>query len=196
MKKTRVLAALVGALMLTMAIPFTASAHTENPSGETTETCSEESELERSLRYDQRQRQFEKLCNTRKLVSMRNDGLFYAKDVKLYGRKVIGVNRRGDFVLGGWEQLNNQTTLHGGGFEFYTFEISAEYVEFAFSYDVTWGTDYPYSGVFWTDIYNTDWELISIVLSGGCRTADTWIRINDNTIVNELDGSSHNEWRP
>lgn len=66
---------------------------------------------------------------------------------------------------------------------------------FTFSFDIKAGTDYPYSGVFWTDIHNTDWDLIDIRLNGFCRTADIWIKEGDKVAVNEENCSSHSEWK-
>ena len=100
------------------------------------------------------------------------------KNIKLYGRKILAVGYNGNFILDDWEQLNTTTALNGGGADQLTLEVSGKYVAFAFSYDITKGTDYPYSGVFWNNIYDTNWDTIDIHLGGTVRMADIEIMVN------------------
>ena len=76
--------------------------------------------------------------------------------------------------------------------------MAGDYVSFAFSFDITWGTDFPYSGVFWNNdnIYNTDWDDIDIFLNGICRAASVKITVGDEVAVFEKNCSAHKEWRP
>ena len=84
--------------------------------------------------------------NTKKKVTIYNYGLYHAKNVKLYGRKCRGIDDNGNWILGSWELLNLEESFHGGTET--SFDIPGVYVSFAFSFDITWGTDFPYSGVF------------------------------------------------
>ena len=145
--------------------------------------------------YEERYEQFCKLKNTTKTVSMDNGGGFYATDIKFYGRKIIDVDPNGNFILGPWEQLNIQTSVHGMVGKF-SFDINGAYVAFAFSYDIAWGTNFPYSGVFWENIYYTDWKEIKIRLTGICRCAFTAIYLDDMRVFFEENSPSHEEWKP
>ncbi|MCR5206838.1 MAG: hypothetical protein K6E47_17550 [Lachnospiraceae bacterium] len=145
--------------------------------------------------YEERYEQFCKLKNTTKTVSMDNGGGFYATDIKFYGRKIIDVDPNGNFILGPWEQLNIQTSVHGMVGKF-SFDINGTYVAFAFSYDIAWGTNFPYSGVFWENIYYTDWKEIKIRLTGICRCAFTAIYLDDMRVFFEENSPSHEEWKP
>ena len=145
--------------------------------------------------YEERYEQFCKLKNTTKTVSMDYGGGFYATDIKFYGRKIIDVDPNGNFILGPWEQLNIQTSVHGMVGKF-SFDINGAYVAFAFSYDIAWGTNFPYSGVFWENIYYTDWKEINIRLTGICRCAFTAIYLDDMRVFFEENSPSHEEWKP
>ncbi|MBP3270614.1 MAG: hypothetical protein J6M17_00115, partial [Ruminococcus sp.] len=78
----------------------------------------------------------------------------------------------------------------------YYITISGDYVNFAFSYDIVGGTDFPYSGVFWTRSHDTDWDRINIHLSGSCRMADVSIYIGEEKVVGVTNCGSHSEWKP
>ena len=144
--------------------------------------------------YEERYEQFCKLKNTTKTVSINNGGGFYATDIKFYGKKIIDVDPNGNFILGPWEQLNTQTSVHGMKGKF-SFDINGTYVAFAFSYDIAWGTDFPYSGVFWENIYYTDWKEIKISFSGICRCAFTAIYLDDMRVFYDEGCPSHEEWK-
>jgi hypothetical protein len=70
------------------------------------------------------------------------------------------------------------------------------FVNFAFSFDITWGTDFPYSSVFWTDTHNTDWETIDVELRGLCRNASIQIHVGNTRAVDKRNCDSHSEWKP
>ena len=195
-KKVRVgIAALAGIMIMTMAIPHYVSAETIHTANETaTGSCMDEAT--RVALCERRMNQYLALSGIKKKIHFLNDGYYHATNMKLYGRKILAVGYNGDFVLDDWEQLNTTTTLNGGGADQLTLEISGKYVAFAFSYDITWGTDYPYSGVFWNDIYNTNWHYIDINLGGTVRMADIEIKVGEKTVVNETNCSRHNEWKP
>ena len=67
---------------------------------------------------------------------------------------------------------------------------------FAFSYDIAWGTNFPYNGVFWENIYYTDWKEIKIRLTGICRCAFTAIYLDDMRVFYDEGCPSHEEWKP
>ena len=67
------------------------------------------------------------------------------------------------------------------------------FVNFAFSFDITWGTDFPYSGVFWTDTHNTDWSTIDVELRGLCRNASIQIHVGNTRALDKRNCDSHSE---
>ena len=147
----------------------------------------------KSLR-EQKISEHERLDRTSKSVTISNDGFFHAKNIKLYGRKITGVDDNGEYIYGKWEQLNETESLHGGNRirrPFY-----GHYGEYAFSFDITWGTDFPYSGVFWKSENDTNGDDINIELGGICRMANVDISVGDKNVVNEKNCSAHSEWKP
>lgn len=128
-------------------------------------------------------------------VAIDNDGLYQAKNVKLYGRYVIDVDEEtGEFILGDWEIIREFDTING--LHGMRFRIEGRYVAFAFSFDVTWGTDFPFSGVFFDDIYNIYENDINITLKGGVRNAGIKIKVGNRTVVDQSNCSAHKEWIP
>ena len=83
------------------------------------------------------------IIHTTKTVNVDSCGFYHAKNVKLYGRKCLGIDDNGNWILGSWELLNLEESFHGGTET--SFDIPGVYVSFAFSFDITWGTDFPYS---------------------------------------------------
>ena len=83
----------------------------------------------------------------------------------------------------------------GLGIAGFTMAFTNSAVSFAYSFDVSLGTDFPYSGVFWNkpDRRVSD---IDIELDGEVRTADITIKVDGTTVVNETNCSSHSEWTP
>ena len=196
-KKARVgIAALAGIMMMSMAAPLTASAQSISTANETATTNSSMDEAARVALCERRMSQYLSLSRIKKKIYFINDGYYHTTNMKLYGRKILAVGYNGNFILDDWEQLNTTTTLNGGGADQLTLEVSGKYVAFAFSYDITWGTDYPYSGVFWNDIYNTNWQYININLGGTVRMADIEIKVGNKTVVSETNCSAHREWKP
>lgn len=127
-------------------------------------------------------------------VKISNVGLYHAKSSKLYGKRIIDVDKNtGDYILSDWE-LISENSIHGGSQA--SFKIRSTYVMFAYSFDITWGTDFPYGGVFYTDIYNIYGDDINITLSGCVRNANITIKVGPNTVVDISDCGSHSEWRP
>ena len=141
---------------------------------------------------------YDKVKGTKKKVSIENWGAFTAKNVKLYGRKCLGIDEyTGDWILGKWEQLNETTSyIAGRGIHL---DIDGEYMCFAFSYDIVWGTDFPFSRVFLDEnckYFATEWDELQIQMWGAVRTACLDINLGDRAYLSETNCSSHSEWKP
>ena len=135
--------------------------------------------------------------NTKKKVTIYNYGLYHAKNVKLYGRKCLGIDDNGNWILGSWELLNLEESFHGGTET--SFDIPGVYVSFAFSFDITWGTDFPYSGVFLDEnsrFFAKDWHELNIEIGGAVRTASVVMNLDDQGLFADYNCSSHSEWKP
>ncbi len=68
---------------------------------------------------------------------------YVTKHQKFWAKPVTGIDSSGKLQLGNWECLRDA----GNGNQ--DFWIGSKYVEFGFEFDITAGTDWPYSGVFW-----------------------------------------------
>lgn len=134
--------------------------------------------------------------NQNNLQNTWNNGAYHAKDICLYGRRILGVYPDGEYLLDEWEVIGKGKCLHGLGTQSTTYDLEGTYAVLAFSFDITAGTDYPYSGVFWNNVEDTCWENIDINLDGSCRMADINIKVGNKTVVDEENCSSHKEWTP
>ena len=148
------------------------------------------------------QAKLQEMLQHRITVHLGRSQWFEAKSAKLYGRQVKGFDANGNYILGPWE------LIHDGAKEFHhKFEIRGTYVMFGYTLDVIWGTDFPYSGVFWD---NTGARMNSIYIDygGGCRNVNikimaVYTEAGDNyktekkrEVVNEKNCSAHKEWKP
>jgi len=146
-----------------------------------------------SARREEQLKKYEQMQHSSIHVNIANNGFYHLKSSKLYIRKVIGVDGNGDFILGGWERVFNRSDV---GFDHVDdVTLSGTAVCFAYSFDITIGTDFPYSGVFWNKP-DTQVSDIDIKTSGGVRTASITIQVDGKTVVNESNCSSHSEWTP
>ena len=109
-------------------------------------------------------------------VHITNPSLYNLKSKNFYGRQ------RG----GRWVNLTNGTD----------FTVSSKYVEFGFEFDITWGTDWPYSNVFWTAEQSEHETVrdINIEMGGMVRNASISIRVNGNTVVYDGNCDSHSRY--
>ena len=106
------------------------------------------------------------------------------KEQHLYGRRVVGVDEKGNLKLSGWETLNSDTGSVSQQ------NISGKYVEFGFEVDQTGATDWPYSDVFWRykdGVVNS----IDIDLGGAARKASINIKVNGNSVFQTSNADSH-----
>ncbi|MBQ6134402.1 MAG: thiol-activated cytolysin family protein [Lachnospiraceae bacterium] len=126
---------------------------------------------------------------TRKQVNFKtnNGGVYRCKSQKLYGRPITGVDEKGNIQLGGWEKLMDESTGDQSR------QISGKYAEFGFSFDVSAGTNWPYTGVFWT-LDKGAAEDIEISWGGGARTVWVKIKVNGNEIFSDSNCSGHDEY--
>lgn len=109
-------------------------------------------------------------------VHIDNPTWYSLKSKAFYGRQYGG----------GWVNLTNGTD----------FTISSQYTEFGFEFDISAGTDWPYSNVFWTDEQSEQEtvESINIDMGGAVRTASITIKVNDNTVVSDSNCDSHSRY--
>lgn len=142
--------------------------------------------------YEELLEEYEMLKSSLMTIDLHLAGMYEVKSSKLYGRKIIGIGGDGTFALGPWELLHS---LEMKGGDIYTFYVPETYMAFAYSVDIFWGTDFPYSGVFWT---NTEEPVtcMEIRTEGTIRSVDIDIKVNRRTVVHETDCSSHREWKP
>ena len=97
------------------------------------------------------------------------------------------MDEEGNLKLGAWKKLMDEE--EGSK----SFEIGGEYAEFGFSFDIYRGTDWPYSGVFYTADKGAA-SKINIEWGGACRTAWIEIKVDDKTVVDNTNCSSHSEY--
>ena len=224
-KKARLATAVLAAAMtMSMAAPMVASAHSafDEPQGrlidasisvETPETATLHSEAamkaatnaaattgQKSDRYYKRMKELQLRRWKPLRVTMGNAGLYMNKSIKFYGRKIVDVADNGDYILGKWEILYEANDTWGGK----TFEITRDYAQFAFRFDIKWRTDFPCSGRLWDNVEDVVFD-IDIGTNGGCRNANVYIKIcydkprdpsNYYRVIEEKNCSSHDEWTP
>lgn len=136
---------------------------------------------------------FEEMKNREISVRLWQEGFYILKHSKLYARKVTGVADDGSFILGPWELVNHKKSVCFGS-EY--FNIPGTCVNFAYSFDITGGTDWPFTGIFWTEI-NPDIRHLTIRTGGGCRNASIQFYYNDEiSIFRKTNLSGHKEWKP
>ena len=121
-------------------------------------------------------------------VHLAHHGMYSLKSFAFYGRELGG----------NWVCLINgdrATTIPWvGGLNIII--IGKSYVEFGFEFDIVWGTDWPYSNVFWTAA-QTEQEAptdINIEMGGTVRMADIEITVNGKTVVDVTNCDSHNRY--
>lgn len=194
--KRALTAALAGVMMMSTAAAISASADDSvlDYDSQYFETIDEDAIA--AAKYNARKDQYWSLCGTRKSINITNNGLYHAKKIKLYGRRALGVDKDGNFILGGWEQIIDNVSVHGESSLDNEITFDGTFVNFAFSFDITWGTDFPYSDVFWTDTHNTDWSTIDVELRGFCRNASIQIHVGNTRAVDKRNCDSHSEWKP
>ena len=135
---------------------------------------------------EQQASRFEQMKNSTIQVNIYDEGAFHLKASKFYVREVTGVNPDGSFILSPWKCVRTSAG---------SFTLSGTCVQFAYSVDITWGTDWPYSGIFWSDT-STPVNNISITVGGMVRTVEIVINENNSRVYYCHNSSSHSEWKP
>ena len=109
---------------------------------------------------------------------------YITKHQKFWARPVTGIEDNGTFKLGDWECLKS------GGNGNMEFLVDGKYVEFGFEFDITGGTDWPYSDVFWK-VSNGVAKKIFINMGGACRTAKIDIEVNGKNVFHDGNCNKH-----
>ena len=118
-----------------------------------------------------------------------NMGIYSVKKTKLYAREIIGLYEDGSYIIGPWKIVYTNTG------EDEKVKIPGDCVMFAFSYDITWGTDFPYSGIFWNKP-DERVNRIQICTWGEVRTPGINILVNKEKIYSAYNLPAHKEWQP
>lgn len=95
--------------------------------------------------YEEQLARYEAMKNRTIDYTFINKGVYLVKNTKLYVIEVTGVHPDGPFIYSPWELVCDND------FDYVTLTLPGTCVMFAFGFDITWGTDWPYSDVFWTD---------------------------------------------
>ncbi len=181
MKKTmtKVIAILTTVLMV-LALPITAFAA---PGG-----------LHKPRRtYEQAVKHFEELKNQQVNIRFSHRGLYVANESILYARQIVGVNEDGTYQIGPWECISHRYNVCYC--EDKTITLPATYVIFGYSFDIAWGTDWPYGQEFWNNV-NTPAKDIMILITGGTRTPDVLIMVNEKEVYRNENCQAHKQWIP
>lgn len=140
--------------------------------------------------YEDQVKKYQTMKSKTVQIWIDNTGVFSRKTQKLWARQVTGVQWDGSFNLGPWECFENCSE---------NFTLPGTYAVFGYSVDITWGTDWPYSGCFWGTNRIYDDELVDLIwirLYGGCRDVGIHIQVNNRTVYQNRDCDSHSEWIP
>lgn len=127
------------------------------------------------------------VTQTRKQIKITFDPAtaYDTKRYVLYAKPITGVNSDGSYKLGNWECLRDDNSTKNK-----TIYVSGKYAEFAFAFDITLGTDWPYNGIFWKADMAAP-ENMYIEWGGGVRHAWIEITVDGNLVVDESNCSSH-----
>ena len=143
--------------------------------------------------YEQAVNHFEEIKNKQVHIRFSHRGLYVANESMLYARKIVGVNEDGTYQLSPWECISHRSNVAYCSDKEIT--LPATYVIFGYSFDITWGTDWPFGQEFWNNV-NTVAEDIRILITGGNRTPEVLIMVNGNTVYKNDNCSAHNQWIP
>lgn len=175
MKGRKVIALVLAVILLCTASLFTASAESE------------------MTPYEEAMTRYKEMQQNTIHVRLNFHAGYTTKASKFYARKVTGVNEDGSFILGWWELVHDADSVFG--YTDYQFDLPQTYVQFGYSFDIVWGTDWPYSKCFWNKT-NTPVDDIFISIWGFVRSAGLTIRVNDKEIYSEFNLPAGKEWKP
>lgn len=119
-------------------------------------------------------------------IHVRTDSanMYSTKHQKFWAKPVTGIDSNGKLKLGDWECLRDASN---GNQDFW---IGSKYAEFGFEFDITAGTDWPYSGTFWP-VGKGAASDIFIEWGGGCRTAWIDITVDGKKVFHDGNCDSH-----
>ena len=117
-------------------------------------------------------------------VKIDGPSLYNCKKSEFYARPIIGIDDNGNFELGAWECIRDDT---GGDFDF---TVGSNYAEYGYAFDTVWGTDWPYADSFW-DQSNGFAEEVFIDLGGELRHATIMIMVNGDRVFYDSNCDSH-----
>lgn len=172
MKFTKTIAMLLAALLLCLAVCPAVSAESDY--------------------HAEQVRKFEEMKKSKISFGVVNAGLFAIKTSIVYGREVTGVAEDGSFILGPWKVIDKRTNKGLGGVYC---DLPGTYINFAWSVDIVFGTDWPFSGVFYRDT-STPVKQLSVTAGGTVRMVDITLKVNNKVVYSESNCDSHSEWKP
>ena len=143
--------------------------------------------------YEEAVNHFEELKTRQINIEFSHRGLYVANESMLYARKIIGVNEDGTYQLSPWECISHRYNV--SYCEDKQITLPATYIIFGYSFDIAWGTDWPYSKEFWNNA-NTVAEDIKILITGGTRTPDVVITVNGKNVYKNDNCPAHEQWIP
>ena len=105
--------------------------------------------------------------------------------MEFWVREITGIDDDGKIQLSEWKnKLNTSSTGNQD------LSLSGRCAEFGFGFDITWGTDWPYSDVFWR-LNDGIAEKININMGGTVRTPSINIEVNGNSVYKNGNCDSH-----
>lgn len=144
--------------------------------------------------YPEANVRFDAAQNSKITIRWKNEGLYKAKNIKIWGKKITGVNEWGDFEFGGWELIDTHESACLGDSR--SIQIPATYVDIAFSFDIVWGTDFPFSGLIY-ELENGPTSRLDIEMGGTVRCASFKVSTPEQgVIIDKHDCQSHDEFDP
>ena len=104
-----------------------------------------------------------------------------------YARAIKGMDSQGNYLLGDWECILNDTS---GAKKFI---LNGKYAELGFEFNIVYGTDWPYSDVFW---HLQDGVAEDILIEYGGTAKAAWIKIyvNGSIVVYDSYCESHERY--
>ncbi len=112
--------------------------------------------------------------------------LYGTKHQRLYGKRITSIKSNGEPILSGWERIID---AESGDKSIY---VDGSYVEFGFSFDIVWGTDWPYTGPFWS-LKDGPAKDIRIEWGGTVRCAWIKITVDGREVVHNTNCDSHDK---
>ena len=143
--------------------------------------------------YEHALKHFEEIQNQQVHIKVVHRGLYVANDSILYARKIVGVNEDGTYQIGPWECISHRKNVCYN--EDKEITLPATYIIFGYSFDIAWGTNWPFCQEFWNNA-NTPAKDIMILITGGNRTPDVLIRVNGNEVYRNENCPAHKQWIP